>query len=574
MERRFDQRVIGKRFDHISPTGFIQFRKTIQDTPTAIKSIVPTVAGFPPPIDRVTREDGCMILEEISLKFSIFWKILHDYDISFDWIKFYIRQNKMQVNNASPNIYSIDFAKASREYTCIHHLPKEMLGEIFGWVDELSHARCRRVCRRFRDISYATLVLDTSIATICWKNKGFSFQALSERERGCYDFSYYLGASGRNELFRYVIRKELQAVSWNQVMVGAAAGGQMELFKEALLVPDTSGWRKHDIKGALVAAAENHQWDIFIYILRQLKPNEHDRLDSFHMTYKIYQCADIEYVQEYARAFGNKININMAVQGAVAGGDIDLLQWLDQTYDITIEPGKQFVIEFSHDSKYQEVIDFLRQRGADILPPRCVYHAIKSNDNVDDALEDLRLLIQNGVTDSVIEEEMKAQIGAACNNMDDISYLLEIVKSLPIHNFVIDWNRVLARGCLNGFLDVVNFALKNGANDYNEGLISAFAWADYHAQGPIINLMMSLGANDWNAVVRECEWASPEAIQFALEQGADNWSDICAHACYYYKPKGKLLFEMLKEKCSKLEIDPVCTRCNQPLSLHDGNIEE
>ena len=68
------------------------------------------------------------------------------------------------------------------------------------------------------------------------------------------------------------------------------------------------------------------------------------------------------------------------------------------------------------------------------------------------------------------------------------------IVHLMIKNGANDWNQGLHYACLNGHIDIVNLMIEKGANDWNNGLWNACE----NGHIDIVNLMIEKGANNYN----------------------------------------------------------------------------
>ena len=82
---------------------------------------------------------------------------------------------------------------------------------------------------------------------------------------------------------------------------------------------------------------------------------------------------------------------------------------------------------------------------------------------------------------------------------------------------------------LGGHMEIVQFLISKGANDWNNGLY-------YSCRGghmDMVQLMIEKGADEWNVGFDgACEGGHMNIVQFMIEKGADEWNWGLRYACY------------------------------------------
>lgn len=138
---------------------------------------------------------------------------------------------------------------------------------------------------------------------------------------------------------------------------------------------------------------------------------------------------------------------------------------------------------------------------------------------------------------------------AGCGgNIDLVFYILGLIQGYHIENGIVTFDSVdgdvvngddndareetikqifnccLVGGCKGGNHHIIKFAVDNGANDWNEGML--YACENNHIK--TVKLMAKYGANDWNnGLIRacECEGSTTESALYMIECGANAWND-------------------------------------------------
>jgi len=88
-------------------------------------------------------------------------------------------------------------------------------------------------------------------------------------------------------------------------------------------------------------------------------------------------------------------------------------------------------------------------------------------------------------------------------------------------------NNCLKYACANGYEDIIELMLKNGAKNYDGGLISASI--KNH-----INIMINmekLGASINNVFGEVCKLGNKVSVNYLIRMGANNWNDGLMGAC-------------------------------------------
>lgn len=95
------------------------------------------------------------------------------------------------------------------------------------------------------------------------------------------------------------------------------------------------------------------------------------------------------------------------------------------------------------------------------------------------------------------------------------------------------FDKCLLGACYSNSPQIVKFAIDNGGNDWNGGLMNACV----HNNVELIKLTIQYGANDWNeALIYACcngSSTSLESIQYMIECGANSWNSSLRAACKY-----------------------------------------
>ncbi len=99
----------------------------------------------------------------------------------------------------------------------------------------------------------------------------------------------------------------------------------------------------------------------------------------------------------------------------------------------------------------------------------------------------------------------------ACRTGD----LLSIVSS-PYEEY--DWNNGLYNACQSGHMPIVELLISKGANNWNLGLYGACRGGHM----PIVELLISKGANDWNGgLFNACRGGHMLIVELLISKGVD-----------------------------------------------------
>ena len=99
---------------------------------------------------------------------------------------------------------------------------------------------------------------------------------------------------------------------------------------------------------------------------------------------------------------------------------------------------------------------------------------------------------------------------------------------LSINNYKELINIMFLNVCRSGSRELVELMIRQGADDWNEGL----HWACKGGHKEIVELLIEKGADGWNwGLYGACRGGHKELVEFFIEKGADNWNFGLHGAC-------------------------------------------
>jgi hypothetical protein len=92
-------------------------------------------------------------------------------------------------------------------------------------------------------------------------------------------------------------------------------------------------------------------------------------------------------------------------------------------------------------------------------------------------------------------------------------------------------NRLMYGACFSGYIELMQYAITKGANDFSSGL-----W--YACRGGRIEmarLMIDMSASNWNDGLSAACSGHIELVRFMIDKGANDWNNgigvACCHGC-------------------------------------------
>jgi ankyrin repeat protein len=118
----------------------------------------------------------------------------------------------------------------------------------------------------------------------------------------------------------------------------------------------------------------------------------------------------------------------------------------------------------------------------------------------------------------------------------------------------------LRGACRGGYIELVQFMIERGANDWNYGLWNAC----YGDHIEIVWLMIEKGAYDWNyGLLGACQSGHIELVQLMIEKGADDWNGGLMNACF--GGHVELIRLMIEKGATR------CYNCGKSIADHPQN---
>lgn len=240
-------------------------------------------------------------------------------------------------------------------------------------------------------------------------------------------------------------------------------------------------------------------------------------------------------------------DLTLCVKTACENGHMHVLKWfvskyyvLDYVYIMFHLCQKNYpdLVKFilDHCNKYPSCGDMAK------IVKMSIYGACKGGN-----LSILTLLIKNGLyvkffnpsNDGYLVLKYASQGG----NLDIVVLLLTFMEGYKVSNDItrVDggiyhnrtvFNMCLEGACIGGHINVVKFAIKNGAINYGTGMIRACQYN--HIE--LVKMMMTYGANHWDNFLKfACAGTSggSEIIDLMIQCGASNWDESLLVACKF-----------------------------------------
>lgn len=191
-------------------------------------------------------------------------------------------------------------------------------------------------------------------------------------------------------------------------------------------------------------------------------------------------------------------------------------------YDIYLS----FVDELNDDITGRRIIlDYFAKQGYDVLLYKVKCDKYDNNFIMNIAAQYGHLPIvykmwEKGVT--------TYEYSAICAAIGGHLHILELLLSKTIGTVEL-YNRILRAAARSGHLNVVNYVLNRGANDYNDAMFNA-SWGGHIN---LIDIMLSVGATDYNSSMAGAAASGHiDIVDKMLQLGANNYQSAINEATF------------------------------------------
>lgn len=128
------------------------------------------------------------------------------------------------------------------------------------------------------------------------------------------------------------------------------------------------------------------------------------------------------------------------------------------------------------------------------------------------------------------------------NSMENIEFIIKYGTENNVHYSIHDWNRALHITCVHGNFEIVKFIVPNKTLPTQYQMLSCYSNACIRGHLEIVNFFIDRGVNDWVTGLRgACQGGSLDVLKLMVRNGAiTNNNEIgfyCHNACVHGHPE-------------------------------------